>query len=106
MADSGAALAVANGIVRIIGAKKAILVIILVCAILTFGGVSLFVVAFAVYPIAKNLFYAANIPKRLIPASIALGSFTFTMTALPGTLQFKMLFQFHFLILMPLLHLF
>lgn len=48
-------------------------------------GVSLFVVAFAIYPIAKDLFRAAGIPKRLIPASIALGSFTFTMTALPGT---------------------
>ncbi|MBH0312699.1 GntP family permease, partial [Alcaligenes faecalis] len=45
----------------------------------------LFVVAFAIYPIAKDLFRAAGIPKRLIPASIALGSFTFTMTALPGT---------------------
>jgi len=57
----------------------------LVCAILTYGGVSLFVVAFAIYPIAKDLFRAADIPKRLIPAAIALGSFTFTMTALPGT---------------------
>lgn len=57
----------------------------LACGILTYGGVSLFVVAFAIYPIAKDLFRSANIPKRLIPATIALGSFTFTMTALPGT---------------------
>src|SRR5690606_15144592 len=55
------------------------------CAVLTYGGVSLFVVAFAIYPIARDLFQAADIPKRLIPATIALGSFTFTMTALPGT---------------------
>lgn len=55
------------------------------CAILTYGGVSLFVVAFAIYPISRELFRSANVPKRLIPASIALGSFTFTMTALPGT---------------------
>lgn len=57
----------------------------LACGILTYGGVSLFVVAFAIYPIAKDLFRSADIPKRLIPATIALGSFTFTMTALPST---------------------
>lgn len=45
----------------------------------------LFVVAFSVYPIAAELFRAGRIPKRLIPAAIALGSFTFTMSALPGT---------------------
>ncbi|WP_440464033.1 GntP family permease [Psychrobacter sp. ASPA161_6] len=85
MADSGAATAIANTVVQKLGASKAILAVILVCAILTYGGVSLFVVAFAIYPIAKDLFKAADIPKRLIPAAIALGSFTFTMTALPGT---------------------
>ncbi len=85
MADSGAATAIADTVVRKLGASKAILAVILVCAILTYGGVSLFVVAFAIYPIAKDLFRAADIPKRLIPAAIALGSFTFTMTALPGT---------------------
>ncbi|MEZ6089839.1 MAG: hypothetical protein R3C05_17785 [Pirellulaceae bacterium] len=52
---------------------------------LTYGGVSLFVVAFAVYPIAATLFRVSDTPKRLIPAAIALGSFTFTMTAFPGT---------------------
>ncbi|WP_201595139.1 GntP family permease [Psychrobacter vallis] len=85
MADSGAATAIASTVVEKLGASKAILAVILVCAILTYGGVSLFVVAFAIYPIAKDLFKAADIPKRLIPAAIALGSFTFTMTALPGT---------------------
>lgn len=85
MADSGAAASIAKGIMRFLGEKRAILTIILACGLLTYGGVSLFVVAFAIYPIAKVLFYAAHIPKRLIPATIALGSFTFTMTALPGT---------------------
>ena len=85
LADSGAATAIARTVVEKLGANKAILAVILVCAILTYGGVSLFVVAFAIYPIAKDLFKAAGIPKRLIPAAIALGSFTFTMTALPGT---------------------
>lgn len=85
MADSGAAEAISRGVMRKLGAKHAILVVILVCGLLTYGGVSLFVVAFAIYPISKELFRQADIPKRLIPASIALGSFTFTMTALPGT---------------------
>nr|WP_313015493.1 GntP family permease [Moraxella sp. CTOTU48841] len=85
MADSGAATAIARTVVSKLGANKAILAVVLVCAILTYGGVSLFVVAFAIYPIAKDLFKAAGVPKRLIPAAIALGSFTFTMTALPGT---------------------
>lgn len=85
MADSGAATAIARTVVSKLGANKAILAVVLVCAILTYGGVSLFVVAFAIYPIAKDLFKSAEVPKRLIPGAIALGSFTFTMTALPGT---------------------
>jgi hypothetical protein len=65
--------------------ERSILVVVLSCALLTYGGVSLFVVAFAVYPIAEALFRENGIPKRLIPGAVALGAFTFTMTALPGT---------------------
>ena len=65
------------------------LAIVLACVVLTYGGVSLFVVAFAVYPLAADLFRKADIPKRLIPGTIALGSFTFTMDALPGTPQIQ-----------------
>ncbi|AHV93758.1 GntP family permease [Bordetella holmesii] len=85
MADSGAAYALARWITDKLGSRHAILTVVLACAALTYGGVSLFVVAFAVYPIATALFRHATLPKRLIPASIALGSFTLTMTALPGT---------------------
>ena len=85
MDDSGSARAIAHAIVAKVGSQRAILAIVLACGILTYGGVSLFVVAFAVYPIGAALFREAGIPKRLIPAAIALGSFTFTMTALPGT---------------------
>ncbi len=56
---------------------------------MTYGGVSLFVVAFAVYPFAAAIFKEAAIPKRLIPASIALGAFTFTMDSMPGTPQIQ-----------------
>ncbi|WP_424933344.1 GntP family permease [Amaricoccus macauensis] len=85
MADSGSARAIAEWCVSKLGASNAIVAIVLSCGILTYGGVSLFVVAFAVYPIAAALFRRSDIPKRFIPAAIALGSFTFTMTALPGT---------------------
>lgn len=85
MADSGAAHTISRWIVAKLGDKHAIVTVVLACGILTYGGVSLFVVAFAIYPIARDLFRTADIPKRLIPATIALGSFTFTMTALPGS---------------------
>ncbi|KOO50685.1 GntP family permease [Priestia koreensis] len=86
---SGVAESIAKTIVRFVGAKRAILAIVLLCAILTYSGVSLFVVAFAAYPFAANLFREANIPKRLIPGTIALGAVTFTMDALPGTPQIQ-----------------
>jgi H+/gluconate symporter-like permease len=84
---SGFAQAIIRAVVRVAGPEKAILAIVLACAILTYGGVSLFVVVFAVYPFAAGMFRAAGIPKRLIPATIALGAFTFTMDALPGSPQ-------------------
>ena len=59
------------------------------CALLTYGGVSLFVVVFAVYPFAAEMFRRGDIPKRLIPGTIALGAFTFTMDSLPGTPQIQ-----------------
>lgn len=74
---------------KILGEKRAILGVILSAAILTYGGVSLFVVVFAVYPLALSLFRKANISRRLIPATIALGAFTFTMAALPGSPQIQ-----------------
>lgn len=85
MADGGAARTIAERIVEWVGPTRAVAAVVLSCGVLTYGGVSLFVVAFAVYPIANALFRRAEVPKRLLPASIALGSFTFTMTALPGT---------------------
>ena len=85
MDDSGAALSIARGITERLGETRAVMAVVLACAALTYGGVSLFVVAFAVFPVADALFRQAEVPHRLIPAAIALGAFTFTMTALPGT---------------------
>lgn len=86
---TGAAAAISAGIVGLVGEKHTMGAIVLACAILTYGGVSLFVVAFAVYPLAKALFIRSSLPERLIPGTIALGSFTFTMDALPGTPQIQ-----------------
>lgn len=86
---SGFSKAIASGIIHCIGSERAILAIVLVCAVLTYGGVSLFVVVFAVYPFATEMFKQGSIPKRLIPGTIALGAFSFTMDALPGTPQIQ-----------------
>jgi H+/gluconate symporter-like permease len=86
---SGFSRSIVAAAIRLLGTQQAMLVIVLVCALLTYGGVSLFVVVFAVYPFAAEMFRQSNIPKRLIPATIALGAFTFTMTALPGTPQIQ-----------------
>ena len=86
---SGFSRSIVTAAIALLGRRHAIPVIVLVCALLTYGGVSLFVVAFAVYPFAAELFRQSNIPKRLIPATVALGAFSFTMDALPGTPQIQ-----------------
>jgi len=86
---SGFSRSIVSAVIQVVGARRAMLAIVLVCALLTYGGVSLFVVVFAVYPFAAELFRQNDIPKRLIPGTIALGAFTFTMDALPGTPQIQ-----------------
>jgi H+/gluconate symporter-like permease len=85
MEDSGAAQRIAFAISSALGPSRAIPAVVMACAVLTYGGVSLFVVAFVAWPLARALFAETGLPARLIPATIALGAFTFTMTALPGT---------------------
>lgn len=86
---SGFSKSIVAATIKLVGAQRAMLSIVLVCALLTYGGVSLFVAVFAVYPFAAELFRQSDIPKRLIPGTIALGAFTFTMDALPGTPQIQ-----------------
>ncbi|EHK67188.1 GntP family permease [Achromobacter arsenitoxydans] len=85
MDDSGSVTAIANLMTRKLGARRAILAVVLAGAIVTYGGVSLFVAFFVLAPMAHALFKAAAIPVRLMPAAILLGTSTFTMSALPGT---------------------
>ncbi|MEL6996980.1 MAG: GntP family permease [Pseudomonadota bacterium] len=89
MQDTGSAGVIADGIITRLGADRVAMAVVGACAVLTYGGVSLFVVAFAVYPVAAAMFVQAGLPKRFIPAAIALGAFTFTMTALPGSPQIQ-----------------
>lgn len=81
MEDSGAADSVARFIVAKLGMKHAVLAVVIACAVLTYGGVSVFIVAFSVYPMALSLFKDADLPRRFIPATLAFGSVTFTMTS-------------------------
>ncbi|MDR1834618.1 MAG: GntP family permease [Fusobacteriaceae bacterium] len=85
METTGAAQAVAALLARLFGAKRALLAVVLSAGILVYGGVSLFVAAFAVYPLAIPLYREANLPRRLIPGAYCLGAFTFVMTAIPGS---------------------
>jgi H+/gluconate symporter-like permease len=86
---SGFSKSIVSAVIGVLGRERAVLSIVVVCAILTYGGVSLFVVVFAVYPFAAEMFRQGDIPKRLIPCTVALGAFSFTMDALPGTPQIQ-----------------
>jgi len=81
MEDSGAAQSVAQWVIGKLGPKSAPFAVVMACAVLTYGGVSVFVVAFSAFPIALSLFKEANLPRRFIPGALAFGSVTFTMTS-------------------------
>src|SRR5258707_9215965 len=85
MEDSGSVSAIARWMTERLGTGRAMLAVVLAGALVTYGGVSLFVAFFVLAPMAQALFRTAGIPNRLMPAAIALGTSTFTMSALPGT---------------------
>jgi H+/gluconate symporter-like permease len=85
MDDSGSIRAIADFIRTHLGSAHASLAVVIVGALVTYGGVNLMVAFFVIVPMAIGLFEAANIPRRLMPATVGLGTFTFTMTALPGS---------------------
>src|SRR5438105_4769491 len=85
MEDSGSVAAIADFMTKQLGPQRAILTVVLAGGLVTYGGVSLFVAFFVLAPMAQALFRTAGIPNRLMPAAIALGTSTFTMSALPGT---------------------
>src|SRR6516225_9291139 len=85
MEDSGSVTAIADFMTKKLGAGRVILAVVLGGAIVTYGGVSLFVAFFVIALMAQNLFRSGGIPRRLMPAAIMLGTSTFTMSAMPGT---------------------
>ncbi len=85
MDDSGSITSIARYLTEKLGVKRTMLSVVLASAVVTYGGVSVFVAFFVLVPMAREMFKAANIPARLMPAAIGLGAFTFTMSAMPGT---------------------
>ena len=85
MDDSGSIASIANYLTEKLGTQRTMLAVVLASAVVTYGGVSVFVAFFVLVPMANRMFQAADIPRRLMPATIGLGAFTFTMSAMPGT---------------------
>ncbi len=86
---TGAARSLANKIVSIIGPKFAVAAVVIPCLLMTYGGISLFVVVFVIYPMGYAIYRAADLPRTLLPGAIAYGAFGITMTAVPGTPQIQ-----------------
>jgi H+/gluconate symporter-like permease len=85
MDDSGSITSIAHYLTEKLGVKRTMLSVVLASAVVTYGGVSVFVAFFVLVPMTREMFRAANIPARLMPAAIGLGAFTFTMSAMPGS---------------------
>lgn len=89
MGDAGLTQSIAKAIIKSVGKGQAVLAVVLAGCILTYGGVSLFVAAFAIYPFGSALYKEANLPKRLLPGAIALSLFSSTMGFFPGSPQIQ-----------------
>ncbi|MCL1837355.1 MAG: hypothetical protein FWG46_07405 [Treponema sp.] len=86
---TGSARSLAEALVKLIGPKQAVLAVVLPCMLMTYGGISLFVVVFVIYPMGYAIYRAANLPRTLLPGAIAFGAFGITMTTVPGTPQIQ-----------------
>ncbi len=86
---TGSARSLANKLVSIIGPRFAVAAVVLPCLLMTYGGISLFVVVFVIYPMGYAIYKAADLPRTLLPGAIAFGAFGITMTAIPGTPQIQ-----------------
>lgn len=95
MEETGSAASIAAWVKKTFGAHRAVFATVAACAIMTYGGVSIAIVAFTVYPIAVALFREANLPHRFIPAALVFGSISFTMTS-PGSPEIQNLIPMEF----------
>lgn len=96
MDQTGSARSLAEMLVKLIGRQRAVLAVVLPCMLMTYGGISLFVVVFVVYPMGYAIYRAANLPRTLLPGAIAFGAFGITMTTVPGTPQIQNLIPMEF----------
>lgn len=86
---TGSARSLANKLVKLIGSRFALLAVVLPCLLMTYGGISLFVVVFVIYPMGYAIYREADLPRTLLPGAIAFGAFGITMTCIPGTPQIQ-----------------
>ncbi len=89
MDATGSARSLANKLVKLIGSRFALLAVVLPCLLMTYGGISLFVVVFVIYPMGYAVYREADLPRTLLPGAIAFGAFGITMTSIPGTPQIQ-----------------
>ncbi len=89
MDKTNSARSLANRLIRLIGSKYAVAAVVLPCLLMTYGGISLFVVVFVIYPMGYAIYREANLPRTLLPGAIAFGAFGITMTSIPGTPQIQ-----------------
>lgn len=86
---TGSARSLANKLVKLIGSRFALLAVVLPCLLMTYGGISLFVVVFVIYPMGYAIYREADLPRTLLPGAIAFGAFGITMTCIPGSPQIQ-----------------
>ena len=83
---TGSARSLGNALVNLIGSRFAVAAVVIPCLLMTYGGISLFVVVFVIYPMGYSIYRAADLPRTLLPGAIATGAFGITMTAVPGNI--------------------
>ena len=86
---TGSARSLADALVKLIGSRFAVAAVVIPCLLMTYGGISLFVVVFVIYPMGYSIYRAADLPRTLLPGAIATGAFGITMTSVPGTPQIQ-----------------
>ncbi|MDM5326306.1 hypothetical protein [Neobacillus sp. CF12] len=87
MDKSGATISIANKVLSVVGTKNpynALVALFIISALLTYGGINVFVIIFALIPMAKPIFRQLNISWKLVTIPVFGGTSTFTMTMLPG----------------------
>lgn len=102
MEESLLASAFAKMIGKAFGDRNAVFGAMLATALLSFGGVSVFVIVFTVYPIFLATFQKADLPGKFIPACIMSSSCTFALSMMPGGAQLNNIIPTQYLGTTPL----